>query len=247
MGGGCCKLLTIIVCDDQPLIVREYGDLIRRVLEKHSIEASILYFYSAEELLAYMENAGDMTDILFLDIHLHGISGMEAAKRLRESGCEAQLIFLTSSEEYVYDAFQVEPLCYLVKSKTSPEKVEEILLKAIEKARQRDQQCFLVETASYCEKIPLRKIVYFSVKGRLLTAHLRARDVEFYGRMDQVERQLAEKGFLRIHRSYLVNGSYIKRVDREGAVLGTGCVLPISNANYSKVKKAFSQYLFQDI
>lgn len=240
-------MLTIVVCDDQPLFVREYCDLLRNVLEKHSIEASLLYFYSAEELLAYMEKSGNMTDIIFLDIHLREINGMEAAKLLRENGCDAQLIFLTSSEEYVYDAFQVEPMRYLVKAKTDSDQVEETLLKAIEKARQRDQQCFLVETASYCEKIPLHEIAYFSVKGRLLTVHLRARNVEFYGRMDQVERQLAEKGFLRIHRSYLVNGSYIKRVDREGAVLSDGCVLPISNANYTKVKKAFSQYLFRDM
>ena len=80
-----------------------------------------------------------------------------------------------------------------------------------------------------------------------MTLHQTSRDIEFYGRMDQVEEQLEGKGFIRVHRSYLVNGNYIRHVDKEGAVIGKDLVLPISTANYTRVKKQFSRYLLKEV
>lgn len=240
-------MISILLCDDQQQTLEYYNEVIQQIINEQSLDAVILNFISGNELLNYMNKRRSMADIIFLDIQMGGIGGMETARILREMGCYAQIIFLTSAEEYVFDAFKVEPVAYLVKSKTDQFKLREAFNEAVIRVNKMNQECFTVETASFSEKILLKDIIYFSVNGRMVTLHQASRDIEFYGRMDQIEEQLDGKGFIRTHRSYLVNGNYIRHVDHEGALIGKEMVIPISTANYSRVKKHFSRYLLKDI
>ena len=94
-------------------------------------------------------------------------------------------------------------------------------------------------------KINLDKVRYFEVNNRIITMHCDDGDIRYYGKLDQIEKELEGKGFLRIHRSFLVNCHHVRQIGREFAVLDGGPELPVSAKHSGEIRRAFSQYLTQ--
>ncbi|RFZ79778.1 DNA-binding response regulator [Lacrimispora amygdalina] len=104
-------MIKIAVCDDDDKMILELKNKISGYMNETSYKAGIYAFSCAEDLL----KSDILFDIVFLDIQMGGMTGMEAAKRIRQSGSECFLIFVTVLKEYVYDAFSVEASDYLLK------------------------------------------------------------------------------------------------------------------------------------
>ena len=104
-------LIKIAVCDDDDNMIQELKNRICDYMDRTSYNADILAFSCAEDLI----KCDVLFDIVFLDIQMGSLNGMDAAKRLRQAGSECFLIFITILKEYVYDAFSVEASEYLLK------------------------------------------------------------------------------------------------------------------------------------
>ena len=115
-------MLHIVLCDDDPAIISRYKELLAQLAEKHRMEYKLSCFGNAEQLLFALDDIQFGVDILYLDVQMDRLNGIEAAKKLRSSGCRAQIIFLTNAREYVFESFDVSPLQYLLKGDTSIEK-----------------------------------------------------------------------------------------------------------------------------
>ncbi|MFT3985961.1 MAG: response regulator, partial [Lachnospiraceae bacterium] len=99
------ELLTVYLCDDSRETIEKYSDLITRTAQKNQIDIALSVFENGESLIFHLSDTPDLPDIIYLDILMGKLNGIDTAKRLREFGCKAEIIFLTTSEDYVFDSF----------------------------------------------------------------------------------------------------------------------------------------------
>lgn len=237
-------MLHICLCDDDKQALDHYADILGKAAEKHALAISLACFESAEALLFHLSDTPYATDILFLDIFMGKTSGMEAAKKLRSYGCTAEIIFLTSSEDYVYEAFDVQPLQYLLKEGLTPARFEEAFLRAADLSLKKQNDMFYCEFQNSQTLVPFKDIAYFEIWKRVVTVHLAGGEhAKFYGSLEQLHSRLPEGDFIRVHRSYLVHMPYIQKFQRQSLILKTGAVLPIGVTYIKQVRQAFSDYL----
>ena len=166
-----------MLCDDQMQIIEYYSKVIGEYMDEKSIPYQLSWTSSGEELLEQCRNEM-VPDIVILDIQLKGINGMELARNLRILGNHSEIIFLTAWSDYVFDAFDVEPIGYVMKDLDRLGRLIELIGKAVEKVEKYKRKTyFTVETGSYVEKVLLSDIYYFSVKGRIITIHAKDNNI----------------------------------------------------------------------
>lgn len=233
-------MIHIAICDDEKEIQRVLTEQIKKLVS----DVTFLCYGSGEELLSEERKI----DILFLDIQMSGLNGMETARRFREKGKQAVLIFVTAVEEYVFQAFDVGAFHYLVKPFTE-EKFAEVFYKAWEQARvqadreakRQEERCIWLKTGGTSVKVRISDIVYAEVFGRKITIHKPDGEFEYYGKMSELENK-AGKTFFRSHRSYLVNYKYVMRYDTSMIDTGYGTVL-LAKKKYPEFVKGYLKYV----
>lgn len=233
--------MHIGICDDQ----QAARELAKYRIKKMYPDETITCYKSGEELL--LEK--DLPDILFLDICMPGINGMETAKRLRARDKNIIIIFITAVEDYVFQAFDVGAFHYLVKPFTE-EKFIEILHNSAEQFiyQKKLNRAYIkkevpdIIITSKGKHITVKPgdIVYAEVFNRKVIIHTLDSDIEYYGKMKELEAKAGE-GFYRPHRSYLVNFKYIKKYNAQVIYLEKGQAL-MAKQNYHGFVKQYLRY-----
>ncbi len=233
--------MRIGVCDDQ----REARELAAEKIKCYVPECQIIKYTSGEEVLAEK----DFPDILLLDIQMQGLSGMETARRLRERGSRCSIIFVTAIEDCVFEAFDVEAFHYLLKPFTD-DKLGEVLQKAIrnqedrmvleEQKEKKKSQCIIINVGGEHMTVRLQDIVYAEVFNRKITLHMLEGDIEYYGKMKDLEAKTGD-GFYRTHRAFLVNFKYVRKYDASFVTMEKGRAL-IAKQNYREFVKRYLRY-----
>lgn len=237
-------MLRVALCDDNPNAVERYAQLLTHIAQKHGIEMALSCFYSGEELLFHCTDAPDQMDIIYLDILMGKADGMETARTLRDYRCTAQIVFLTSCEDYVYEAFDVDAVQYLLKEDTNAHKFEQVFLRAAARAAKKREALFTFDFAGKTTAIPIGQISYFEIWKRLVTVHYDAdKTAKFYGSMEKLEQQLSGRDFVRPHRSYLVQLSSITSIHGQELELKTGQMIPLGVTYVQALKQKFSDYI----
>lgn len=236
-------MLTVFLCDDHEETLSQYANLIENIAKKHDEKITISSFNSGESLLFHLTEEPDRADIIYLDILMGKTSGMDAARRLREIKCKAEIIFLTASEDFVYEAYDVAPVQYLLKSATPDERFEQVFLRAAALAQEKETDMFVCESGNIQKVIPIKDITFFEIWKRVVTLHYGKETMDFYSSMEQLENQLSGKGFVRVHRSYIVHLSYIAKFQPDSLCLKTGESIPIGVTYIKPVKKTFADYI----
>lgn len=104
-------MINIAVCDDEKCMSEKIEKLVEDFFRKKNTNISVSEYSSGEELL----KSNERIDILFLDIGMRGMDGIETARKLRECRFHGFLIFITVLKEMVFQSFEVQPFDYLVK------------------------------------------------------------------------------------------------------------------------------------
>lgn len=237
-------MLKVALCDDNRDSIEKYAQLLIQVAEKNQIETELSCFDSGESLLFHYTDIPEDVDIIYLDIMMDKTDGMETARKLRDCKCKAQIVFLTGCEEYVYEAFDVNAIHYLLKNDTSFEKFEKVFLKAADTASDKENERFTFEFDGETGVILLNQIAYFEIWRRLVTVHYGdGETAKFYASMEQLEEKLRKKDFVRSHRSFLVHLPYIVKFQRQSLRLRTGEEVPIGVTYMQSLKQTFSDYI----
>lgn len=237
-------MLKIALCDDNRNSIERYAELISQIAEKYQIEIELSCFYSGESLLFHYADVPEQVDIIYLDIMMDKMDGMETARKLRACGCQAQIIFLTDFEDYVYEAFEVDAVHYLLKSDTSIEKFEKFFLKATELSSQKEEELFTFKFDGKISVIPVNQIAYFEVCKRIVIIHYsNNKTAKFYASMEQLENKFLGKDFVRVHRSYLVHLPYIAMFHNKNLQLKTGEIIPVGITYTQSLERAASDYI----
>ena len=151
-------MLTVFLCDDNRLIIEKYCALITQIAKNNQIEITLSTFESGESLVFHLSDSPNQADIIYLDILMGVQNGIDAARQLRNCGCKAEIVFLTTSEDFVYEAFDVTPVQYLVKDSTSASKFEQVFLRAVSLVKDKTTEMFLCESGTSRELLPLKSV-----------------------------------------------------------------------------------------
>ncbi len=233
--------MKIAVCDDE----KEIRDMFAEKIGKLCPEADLSLYQSGEELLL----SDKEPDILLLDIQMPGKNGMETAKELRRKNKRAIIIFVTALDDFVFQAFDVGAFHYLVKP-FDDRKFAEVLQNAIEQSEDRrgledagrkgEMPSLIITTGGKHIAVNLEDIVYAEVFDRKVILHTMDADIEYYGKMRELEEKAGDE-FYRIHRSFLVNFGYIRKYDATTVYLEKGQAL-MAKQNYQGFVKQYLRY-----
>lgn len=221
-------MLRIAICDDE-IYAR---DALWRKLQNILLEGSeeIVYdFSSGNSALGWLKKHPGEVDLLFLDVEMKGIDGMETAKRIREFDQELMIVFVTGYDDYVFDGYSVGAMDYLIKP-VKEERLFSVLLRVREKIYQKESKTFSFKNIDGAYRFSYEKILYFYSEKRKVFLVTKEREYDFYDKLDNVEKRLGES-FVRIHQRYLVNTEAVCHIGSSLVEIGaTGHSLPISRA-----------------
>lgn len=221
-------MLRIGICDDvydARLVLRS---ALERALEARHIQGQFFEFSSGEGLLGWLEHHAGELDLVFLDMEMGELDGMETARRLRAADGGLQLVFVTGYADHVFDGYSVGALGYLLKPPTA-EQLEEVLDRA-QAALVRDlDRAYICRSGDTRYRIPIANILYFVSDRRQVTCVTEGRDYTFYGKLDGVAEEVGD-GFVRIHQRYLVRSGAVDRIEGSEVVLRDGQRLPVSRS-----------------
>lgn len=220
-------MLQIGICDDMSDVRMKLRVLLDRLLEARKIQCQIFEFSSGEGLLSWYEKHNGELDLVFLDIEMGAMNGMEAARILRAGDESLQLVFVTGYTDYVFDGYAVGALGYLIKPPKS-EQLEDVLTRALSAIHRQEPELFFCRNGDSHYRIRKDSILYFQSSGRQVICVTKERNYSFYAKLDEVAQGLGE-GFVRIHQRYLVQAGAVERIDNSELVLN-GETLPVSRA-----------------
>ncbi len=233
--------MRIAICDDEVLLRNQIEAFIR----KRDKTGTVLCFDTGEALLeAFVKKA---FDLLFLDIGLPGMDGVEVAGRIREINANVVIVFITADDSRVFEAFDVSALHYLRKP-IDPDKLSEVYDRAKRLLQERDtsgrekKEEILIKSDEHHIQLDRKDILYVESKGRKLLIADRSGKYEIYGVLGKWEERLRD-GFFRCHRSYLVNLRYVRSYDAESILLRDGTRVFLARDRYADFVKAYMQYL----
>ena len=231
--------MNFCICDDDESIHKEIYDLIYFSMEP-KVQINITNVFSAEELINHYVN-NLYFDIIFLDIEMRSLSGIEAAKIIREFHPSVIIIFISNYPHYVFDAFNVEALHFLVKPVSCLE-FKKIFDRAINKYKMTNHSISLKwQSERYIVKIDTIK--YIEGYKRHITVYTRDGTYEAIGKIPDLLDKLSPYGFIRTHQGFIVNMDYIKRFDTNDVILFDGTKVMISVRKRAAALEEFDKYL----
>ncbi|MGI6737565.1 MAG: LytR/AlgR family response regulator transcription factor [Anaerovoracaceae bacterium] len=141
----------------------------------------------------------------------------------------------------VFDSFDVQPFHYIIKNTTGWDKFEDILLRAKQRADDRSREMIALSCAGENRSIPLDSILYFEVVQRIIAVHYDEEVFEFYSTIGKLENLLCRKGFLRVHRAYLVSRAHIAAAKSTELKMDNGDLIPIGRTYARTVKETLQK------
>lgn len=236
--------MKIAICDDDSRDLLQIASLLESYRRDRKVELTYVSFQSATELLASMDSMD--CELLLLDMLMPGINGMQAAREIRESNSRIQIVFLTSSPEYAVESYSVRAHYYILKP-ASEEKLFPILDRLLDDFK-KPEDALCIKTHSSVFSLPYRKIEYIEVSAKKLYFYLTDCSTrEVTGSLAGFEQALLRRpGFMKVHRSYLVNLQWVQELRQGELVTATGLRVPVSRAAYPQVRMAYTQFLFSE-
>ena len=234
-------MINIAVCDDEKCMAEKIEKMAEDFFRRKNTDISVVEYSSGEELL----KSNERIDILFLDIGMQGMDGIETAGRLRAHGYNGFLIFITVLKEMVFRSFEVQPFDYLVKPVQEEhfEKTMERLFRSMQDRLSTEKVNLLVRKGCESNIISFEDIICCEIMDRKVYLYLVSGEViDYYERIENLEKKLDGR-FFRCHRSYLINLNHLKSYGNNTAYMADGKEIPVSRLRSREFSNVILQYM----
>lgn len=231
-------MLRIAVCDDLSQERETICLTLEEAFTAGNMPVELIEFDSGSALLLAWEKDGLVPQIIFLDIYMAGLDGMETARRLRDMGCRAAIVFLTSTPDFAIEGYEVDAAGYLLKPLE-----EDNLQQLLERLFKRDNPVMLaLRQGSRVFTLEPSAIIYVESNRNKLLIHTLEDTLTYYGRLDELAGRLPGRRFLRCHQSYLVNMDRVLAVEDDFR-METGDVVPIRVRERRAIREEYFHYI----
>ncbi|GAA0106763.1 two-component system response regulator RgbR [Paraclostridium sordellii] len=225
-------MFIIIICEDDVLQRELLANYLKQVFKDLGFEYSLIEFSSGEELL---NNYPDKVDILFLDIQMDKLTGMDTARKIREFDNNVEIVFTTAIIDYIHEGYEVKAYRYLLKPleyecilKHTKACIEELIDRKNTIAIKDKSQTFIIQ---------INDILYVEVLRKEVTIHTKEEKYLFKTSMKSIEDNLGKKNFFRCHKSYLINLEKVKALrEKENVVIIDSYEIPVSRYKLKAIK-----------
>ncbi len=232
--------MRIGICDDEKVLRSSLRRVIEQEAQLNGLEYKVSEYGSGEEMLKALEK--DAPELLFLDIEMDGIDGMEAARAIRNARKDTVIIFVTAYPDFVFQGYEVHAFHYILKP-YKEEKIKEVFRMALEELNLQAEQYYAVEQKSGTLRLRLKEVRYFQSDRKKVTAETDEGKITFYGKLSDIESALPAY-FIRIHNRYLVNLNYVTKVESSQCICAEE-VLPVSRSCKQDLAVAFAKRMLR--
>lgn len=234
-------MIRIAVCDDEVIFVRCLRDMVEALFEKQGMEFQCFVYTNAPELI--QAHRKEEFQLLFLDIDMPEMSGMELAAEIRAMNSAAALIFVSSHSDFVFESFQFQPFRFLRKEWLAEELPDAVKAYCENYAKSGQTARLVLDDKRIVTKKLVEVVYFFSIRHHIYlvtleeTAELSAREYT----LEKLEEQFSRSGFLRIHKSYLLNYRYVYHIGNDTVELTPHRLkkLPLSHRRSAAVRKRY--------
>lgn len=236
-------MYRVLICDDDTVPLEKMRKQVEAVFSKLTIRVKI-HTYSDPQCIS--DQILSSCDLVFLDIDLANsqCNGLDVARRLRKLRNDTIIIFVTNFIEYAPEGYEVQAFRYILKKEFEYE-LEPYIRQALDQL-QTHKETFKIQVNGEIIDILLEDILYFEVQQHNVTVfvlrdYLKSglKTYNFYASLSDLEHKLEKYGFLRIHKSYLVNMLHLKKFQCREALLDNGMKLRVGEKSYAEKKKQF--------
>lgn len=233
-------MLNIAICDDNPSDRNAVAFALRQYMSKKSVAYQIDPFPSAQDLIAEIKG-GSHYDIVFLDIYMDGLLGIDAAMILRQMDYNGKIVFHTASKEFAVAGYEVEASGYLLKPLNTDK-----LFKLMDRILcEKDIDSYCIQRRCNKLNIPYNDILFVESSNSKCILHtVSSKEYNVYKKLDDIQAELDDSRFLRTHQSFLVNMNHIRRVSANYFMLFSGEGIPIRQRESRKIHKEYDEYIY---
>lgn len=221
-------------------------ELLRQFFSRYDFKTEFMEFCCAEDFLEALKP--EVYDLVFLDIFMDRMNGMDAARILYRTDPECMVIFLTTSPDFAIKGYEVHAYQYLLKP-LNRETLYAILPECVPKAEQSHKRlCVRVDRNDM--ELPFSKIVYAMTSGRNTMLHLTGTTLTLSSHISfsqAMEPLLSDRRFLSCSRGLIVNMEHVDRLLEDGFLMDNGEKVPISRREYTQARKRYLEFSFQEL
>lgn len=232
-------MIKIAICDDEPDIAHKIEEILRRYTGNNGIKIETSLFFDGTGLVNRVLD-GERYDLIYLDIKMKELDGINAVRRIRAVDRAALIIFVSNHNDYIQELLEVEAFRFLGKP-VDKELFIRYFMEACKKIYE-DMTYFEYRYQHELFRLPVIEIVYFESRCRKTVIHMINGEESFNSKLDEVESSLTggKYTFYRIHQSFLVSRIFIRSVSGSSVKLNNKCMLPVSGERRQQFLENFS-------
>lgn len=234
-------MIKIAVCDDENKICVNFRDKIISILKDINITAEVQIFDNA--VCFFKELKQEKYHIVFLDIDMPNLSGLEIAEEMMNMINKPLLIFVTNQDALVYQSFQYHPFGFIRKGYFDDE-IERIVISAIDTI-QMENYYYLFRSESETVRMDISDVIYFESCQNYVILYTKNASYRYRETLTRIEIELSSRGFIRIHKGFLINQEAVFRIGADEVTLLNGVSLPIGRTNKEAVKQNLMRYIMR--
>lgn len=240
-------MIKIAICDDDVQTTSQIEKIMTDYANQNHLDISCDIFFDGKEMVQYIEGQKPKYDLIFLDIEMKHMNGMEAAKRIREKDKSVFLIFVTSHSDYALEAYNVHPFQFIVKP-VDKETVIQYFEQVCELIGGEDEY-FEYKYNKEFFRVYLKDIVCFESDRRVIRIYLNDGSYrQYYDKLSNIEKRLMNSkiDFWRVHQSALVNSRYVFRKAYDYVELQDGKIISISEGKRKELNARYIKKMEQN-
>lgn len=233
-------MYKVAICDDETSTCSELETMLLSYGSLTALPLEIDIWYTGKSLCEAFQK-GYRIDLLFLDIELVGLNGLQVGKFIRDERNDQKtfIVYISSKQNYAMSLFKVQPLDFLIKP-IGKNELAEVMARFL-KLSELGKVSFAFKNGRNVYQVAYEDIIYFSSMGRKILVITVNGNYEFYGRIKTIAAKLTSN-FLQIHQSFLINQNHVCEYDYDSVKMINGDLLSISKANRAKVRKKIQLY-----
>ena len=230
-------MVRIAIVEDEQEQADRLESYIRRYADEHGIGTQVTVY---SNVITFLEQYKAAVDIVYMDIMMPMMNGMDASRLLREKDDKVMLIFVTSMRQYAIKGYEVDASDFIVKPVAYPEFTLKFT-RALSKIPQSEDNDILLRTEGGFVRLTPGRIRYVEVRGHHCVYHTDSDTYQQYQSMKAVEEALPKEYFARCNNFLLVNLAFVEKIDNL-TVWVAGEALPISHPRKKPFSDAFAQF-----
>lgn len=229
-----------LICEDQPRELEFIRKELEKMFQERHVPITFACFDKSKKCLEYIENRREVCDVFFVDIEMPGYSGLELCRSLRAADQDSLIIFISNREEMVFQTFEVQPFRFIRKSRFSGE-AEHMVDAVIAELEEREGIMLSVKEL-HSDRVyawNIHQIFYIESLGKTCRVATENGAAALQYRLKDFEEKVADWGFLKPHRSYLVNYRKIRMIEKSEIILDNGERIPLSRYQAETIREQY--------